>query len=132
MKPITALIYAGFGAAEFISVYKLDMARCYQGSTPPPPRYEIESSSKHPPENTTYSSLMNAYSRKFMSMPERYDDAPLEGCNKGDYTGGWRVCLTLYGDNVHNDEGKYQRCEKDDTFVTTRTCRDLPPFNSPL
>jgi hypothetical protein len=75
---------------------------------------------------------MNDYSRKFMSMPERYDDARLEGCNKGDYTGGWPVCLTLYGGNVHNDEGKHQRCEKDDTFVTTRTCRDLAPFNSPL
>jgi len=40
----------------------------------------------------------------------------LEGCH-GAYSGGWSVCLTSYGGNVHNGRGKHQRCDRDETTI---------------
>jgi hypothetical protein len=42
----------------------------------------------------------------------------LEGCKKGDYSNGFRVC----GTKVHNDKGQHQQCEKDNTAVAKCTC----------
>lgn len=41
----------------------------------------------------------------------------LDGCNDGGYTNGYRVCLTGYGGNVHNNKGQHQRCLTDNTTV---------------
>lgn len=42
----------------------------------------------------------------------------LEGCKKGDYSNGFRVC----GAKVHNDKGQHQQCEEDKTRVGKCTC----------
>jgi hypothetical protein len=46
----------------------------------------------------------------------------LEGCKKGDYSNGFRVC----GTKVNNDKGQHQQCEEDDTSVAKCRCSLFP------
>lgn len=51
----------------------------------------------------------------------------LEGCQPGGYTNGYRVCITSYGANVHNNRGQHQRCETDNmqiSFCPSGNCID--------
>ncbi|KAK1832130.1 hypothetical protein QBC39DRAFT_349466 [Podospora conica] len=41
----------------------------------------------------------------------------LEGCQAGNYNNGYRVCLTSYGANVHNNKGQHQRCNTVDRSI---------------
>ncbi|KAK4461772.1 hypothetical protein QBC42DRAFT_297427 [Cladorrhinum samala] len=74
------------------------------------PLFKIESFTSHPgPVGSGCS-----WKGKHVATSNKKNGSQMEGC-KGGYTGGWSVCITSYGANVHNGKGQHQRCNKDDT-----------------
>ena len=52
----------------------------------------------------------------FVASSNQNGGRQMEGCHGG-YSGGWSVCLTSYGGNVHNGRGQHQRCTTDDSLL---------------
>ncbi|KAL1836087.1 hypothetical protein VTJ49DRAFT_5600 [Mycothermus thermophilus] len=60
-----------------------------------------------------------------VSRGPRGPDANMDGCKEGVYDGGYRVCITKYGANIHNDKGQHQRCHTDKTNLSACMYKDF-------
>lgn len=100
-------------SAEYLAVAKLvtqvgNARSCAEGS----PLYQIYSWKDPTPKDIGCKSAGSS-----IATSNNANGAQLEGCRDGGYTNGYRVCLTSYGGNVHNNKGQHQRCLKDNKTV---------------
>ncbi|KAK4032385.1 hypothetical protein C8A01DRAFT_20541, partial [Parachaetomium inaequale] len=110
-----ALALARPGSAELLAVIEknptlLSGRECYDQAK----SYTIESfGDAHAPSVGASCSVKGTV----LAASRKDHGTSLEGCNSGDYSDGWRVCLAPYGGNVHNGKGQHQRCLKEETSI---------------
>ncbi|KFZ17886.1 hypothetical protein V501_01491 [Pseudogymnoascus sp. VKM F-4519 (FW-2642)] len=111
---LTLLATASVTSAEYLAVIRAQSSHangpyCSAGAH----HYTIESFESH------YSGSGNdcEFDGKHVAYSLQQNGAQMEGCHGG-YSNGWGVCTTSYGANVHNGQGKHQRCNTDDTLVS--------------
>ncbi|KAK4441890.1 hypothetical protein QBC34DRAFT_387844 [Podospora aff. communis PSN243] len=110
-KSLTLLALTGLVSAEYLAVIETNPTfQLGQQCNPQASTYAItDFGDSHAPETgsscTTKGLVLSTNSK-----------TRLDGCGS-EYSGGWKVCLTSYGGNVHNGRGQHQRCDRDDSTI---------------